>query len=105
MEYNTLEIPTSCMTNKVLDCLWYLVGEQPEMDISHRRVDDSRVGERGWTTFVSYGGSCDGLFFASRLFIEDISIVYFAIPEKNHQFRSLTHDILSTYSGSERVKR
>jgi hypothetical protein len=105
MEYNTLEIPTSCVTHKILDRLWYVVGEQPDVDISHRRVDDGRVGERGWTTFANYGGSCDGLFFASRLFIEDVSIVKFAIPEESHQFRSPRDGSLSTYSGSERVKR
>lgn len=86
MEYNTLEIPTSRVTHKVLDCLWCVVGEQPDVDISHRRVDDGRVGERGWTTFANNGGSCDRLFFASRLFIEDVSIVTFAIPEESRQF-------------------
>lgn len=84
MEYNTFEIPTSCVAHEVLHCPGCVVGEQPEMDISHRRVDDGRVGERGRTTFANYGGSCDGLFFASRFLIEDISIIKLAIPEESH---------------------
>ena len=83
MEYNTLEISASGVTHKVLDGLWCVVGEQSDMDISHRRVDDGRIGERRWTTFADYGGSCDGLFFASRFLIEDVSIIAFAIPEES----------------------
>lgn len=46
MEYNTLEIPTPGVAHKVLDGLWCMVGEQPDVDVSHRSVDDGRVGER-----------------------------------------------------------
>lgn len=94
MEYNAFKVPTSCVTHKVLDCLRHVVGEQSEVDVSHRRVDNGRVGERGWTTFVSCSGSCDGLFFASRLFVEDISVVEFAVPEESHQSWSTMHDML-----------
>jgi hypothetical protein len=74
VEHDTLEESTPSVTNKVFDRFRCLGGEQSHVDVAHRCVYRRGISQGGRSVLASDRSGCsDILFFARRLFVEDVS--------------------------------
>lgn len=80
VEDNTLEIPAPCVAYEVLDCLWCLLWEQPQVDVTLRGVDRCAVCDWRWTCLERGGGCGDGTFVGGGSFVEDVTVARFFVP-------------------------